>query len=656
MDKGQESRWESRVWTARLLRLVIFLVPVLAAVGVAYLVSKILPRSESAGGILLWWASVIGAAIGTLLMVDRLARKALPVALLMQMTMLFPDRAPDRLKMVRISGTVRRLEERLETARTLGDDDMTQAAENILALAAALNAHDRMTRGHSERVRVFTDLIAEEMGLDETARDKLRWASLLHDIGKLDVHTDILNKPERPTAEEWEQLRNHPMYGAELLGPLKPWLSEWAPAVEQHHEKYDGTGYPLGLAGNQISLAARVVAVADSYDAITAARSYKKPISAELAREELAASAGTHFDPNVVRAFLAVSLGKIRWVIGPASWFAQIPFIGGLERFGRDLAVLGAAALVILGLISGGAITRPSPADTGGTAVSGAGVPDGSTSSSIINGTTTTDPAATTTTASDSTTTSLDPNAPSTTEPGGSTDATNATSTTQPGASTPTTAPGSPPTTSTSTTTTTSTTSTTTTTTTTTPQVLHPPVAVDDSASTPEDVTITIAVTANDSDPDGDEVTVASADAESSSGGIVSCSTSSCTFTPGENFVGTDVFAYVATDGHGGTDQATVTVTVTAVNDPPVARNDTASTSVNVAVVIFVLANDSDPEGQQRTIVAFDSTTAAGGTVSCTSSCLYIPPTGFSGTDSFGYTISDGDGGTSSATVTVTVQ
>ena len=209
MVEEKDNRWESRVWTGRLLRAVVFLVPVVAAVLVAFLVAKILPRTEEILGVILWWAAIIAVASVTMILVDRLARKALPLALLMQMTMLFPDKAPSRAKMVRLTGSVKRMEERLEAARERDDADMTEAAENVLALAAALNAHDRMTRGHSERVRVFSDLIAEELGLDEGSRDRLRWASLLHDIGKLDVHPDILNKDGRPTEEEWNQLRCH---------------------------------------------------------------------------------------------------------------------------------------------------------------------------------------------------------------------------------------------------------------------------------------------------------------------------------------------------------------------------------------------------------------------------------------------------------------
>lgn len=140
--------------------------------------STVLPPAETTIGVIIWWALLIGIATSTLLLVDRLARRALPLAILMQMTMLFPDKAPTRVKMVRMTGSVMRLEERLEAAKAAGDDDVAGNAEQRLGVGRALSAHDRLTRGHAERVRVFVDLIAEELDLDVDDRDRLRWASI----------------------------------------------------------------------------------------------------------------------------------------------------------------------------------------------------------------------------------------------------------------------------------------------------------------------------------------------------------------------------------------------------------------------------------------------------------------------------------------------
>ncbi len=228
-----------------------------------------------------------------------------------------------------------------------------------MALAAAINSHDGTTRAHSERVQAYADLIAAQLGFPEHDRDRLRWAALLDDVGKLAVPAEILNKAGKPTEAEWAIIRTHPQAGMEIAAPLVPWLGSWAPTMEHHHEWYDGSGYPYGWAGDEIAVGARIVAVADAYDTITSYRSYKKPSSAETARRELAKQAGLHFDPRVARALFNVSLGKLRWVIGPASWLAQLPLVGGIERLGRDAAVLSATLLAFLAMFVGGVFAAP---------------------------------------------------------------------------------------------------------------------------------------------------------------------------------------------------------------------------------------------------------------------------------------------------------
>ena len=215
------------------------------------------------------------------------------------------------------------------------------AAEKILALAGALNAHDRLTRGHGERVRAYTDLIADELDLSPSDRDRLRWSALLHDIGKLAVHPHVLNKPDKLSDEEWEVIKRHPLEGAKLTAPLAAWLGEWASTIAEHHEKFDGSGYPYGLAGHDISLGGRIVAVADCYDTMTAIRTHKRPMSPAAARAELAACAGKHFDPKVVRAFLDVSIGRLRPVAGPLSWLGSLPFVRNVPRLGQAVSALG---------------------------------------------------------------------------------------------------------------------------------------------------------------------------------------------------------------------------------------------------------------------------------------------------------------------------
>jgi len=290
--------------------------------------------------------------------VDRAARRLLPLAALLRLCLVFPDQAPSRFSVAFKAGTTRNLKEKLARATEQGAvDEPAKAAERILVLVAAMNIHHRGTRGHSERVRAFNDLIAEELRLPEADRDRLRWAALLHDVGKLEVPVRILDKPGKPTEAEWDTLRRHPEDGARIVAPLRGWLGPWAAAIEEHHERWDGAGYPRGLAGQEIGLAARIVAVADVFEVMTAPRAYRRPVNAEAARAELARCSGSQLDPAVVRAFLNVSLGKLRVAMGPLSWLAQLPFVGALPRL-EGVAAAGRAAATAAGVATGvGAIT-----------------------------------------------------------------------------------------------------------------------------------------------------------------------------------------------------------------------------------------------------------------------------------------------------------
>jgi hypothetical protein len=257
------------------------------------------------------------------------------------------------------TGSTAQLRRRIEDARSGAHSDTpAEAAERVLELVIALNAHDRLTRGHSERVRAYTQMIGDEMGLTDSELDRLRWTGLLHDIGKLRISGAILNKPGKLTPAEFEQIKLHPEYGRELVRALIPWLGDSARAVWEHHERWDGHGYPYGLSGTDISLAGRIVAVADTYDVITSVRSYKKAISPADARAELTRCAGTQFDPTVVRAFMNLSLGRLRLAMGPLSWLAQVPLFptaltttAATGTTGAATALVGAAAASVgLGL------------------------------------------------------------------------------------------------------------------------------------------------------------------------------------------------------------------------------------------------------------------------------------------------------------------
>jgi len=319
-DRSSADRWASRRLSARALRWGVVVVPFIAATVTAVAVSLVLPVVS--GWLLAAGRLVVVGAIATVVMrvVDSLMRRILPLAALLDLSLTFPDRAPSRMKMAMRAASAQELGDLLDRYQRAGADDAAAAAERLLELVAALSRHDRITRGHSERVRAYAQMIGEEMGLSGDDLDRLRWAGLIHDIGKLRIDGEILNKPGRLTDEEFAIIKTHPALGAELAAPLADWLGESVLAVAQHHEKWDGTGYPNGISGHSISLPARIVAVADVFDVITSVRSYQQPRSAHEARAELARCAGTHFDPAVVRSFLNLSMGSLRRVMGPLSW------------------------------------------------------------------------------------------------------------------------------------------------------------------------------------------------------------------------------------------------------------------------------------------------------------------------------------------------
>ena len=148
----------------------------------------------------------------------------------------------------------------------------------------------------------------------------MQWAALIHDIGKIAVPPEILNKKGAPTKHEWDILRTHPGEGEALAAPVAPWLGEWVHAIGGHHEKWDGTGYPRGLAGAAIPRAATIVAVADSFEVMTAVRSYKKAMPLADARAELTRCAGTHLTPRSSEHYSASpsDVCAARWASSPA--------------------------------------------------------------------------------------------------------------------------------------------------------------------------------------------------------------------------------------------------------------------------------------------------------------------------------------------------
>jgi cyclic di-GMP phosphodiesterase len=172
----------------------------------------------------------------------------------------------------------------------------------LKALTAALETRDSETHGHSERVVSYSLRLGREYGLNADELKSLEFGSLLHDIGKIGVPDSILRKPAKLTEEEWVRMREHPLHGQQILRGIE-FLQGAARVVAQHHEKWDGTGYPMGVSGDDIDICARIFAVADAFDAITSDRVYRRGKSYEAAAQELDDWAGRQFDPKVVEAF-----------------------------------------------------------------------------------------------------------------------------------------------------------------------------------------------------------------------------------------------------------------------------------------------------------------------------------------------------------------
>ncbi|MEO2105405.1 MAG: HD domain-containing phosphohydrolase, partial [Actinomycetota bacterium] len=236
----RSQRWDGRPWAARSVRFLVFVVPILCSWAAGAAVDAVMPSfGPSFWDTVLRWLVVLVVATAVLFASERLAKRALPLAGLFRMTLAFPDNAPSRYKVARRTAGIRNLEERVREARERGlDDDPSRAAEEIMVLISALSNHDKRTRGHSERTHLFTSMLADELKLSRDDRDRLTWAAMVHDIGKLEVRTETLNKPGKPDEAEWEELRSHPAHGARICEPLRPWLGEWYDAIGHHHERW----------------------------------------------------------------------------------------------------------------------------------------------------------------------------------------------------------------------------------------------------------------------------------------------------------------------------------------------------------------------------------------------------------------------------------
>jgi len=175
--------------------------------------------------------------------------------------------------------------------------------EAIQVLIDVAESRDPYTMKHSAKVTRYAVMLAENLKLSKKEKENIRIAAMFHDIGKIGIKTEVLMKPSSLDADEYEQVKQHPILSVEIIRPIKP-LAELIPVIRHHHENFDGSGYPYGLKGKDIPLGARILAIADVYDALTSDRSYRKAYSSTAALKIMAEDSGVKFDPGILKEFV----------------------------------------------------------------------------------------------------------------------------------------------------------------------------------------------------------------------------------------------------------------------------------------------------------------------------------------------------------------
>ena len=206
------------------------------------------------------------------------------------------------LKSVEQVKTIRKINIELEQSKDKLADAYMGTVE---ALRIAVDAKDTYTKGHSDRVAFYSKLIAKEIGISEEEQERIYIGGLFHDIGKIGVPDAILQKQDKLTDDEYSEIKNHPLIGAQIINAATI-FEDIIPIVKYHHERFDGKGYPGKLVGEEIPLYARIVTIADAFDAMTSDRQYRKGLLIDVAKDELIKNAGTQFDENLSKKFVKI--------------------------------------------------------------------------------------------------------------------------------------------------------------------------------------------------------------------------------------------------------------------------------------------------------------------------------------------------------------
>lgn len=348
---------EGSVAASRTIAVANFVVPAVAGFVVAYAILQIMAPFASLSHLVMWIVVAFLISLVTSVVVGQGVKRVIAKTPLYRKANKF-DTEVDVL----FSETLRQGNPKKVRREAIKQGLEPGFVDDVIQLLDQLKDHERLTRGHTERVRAYASMIGQEIDLSEEDLEALNWSALMHDIGKLDVPNWMLTSPEKPTDEEWEVLKRHPEMALRRLRGLEKSLGETIyHGALHHHERWDGGGYPRGLAGNAIPLFGRITAIADAFDVITHARSYKPAMSIADAREELSAGSGLQFDPRLVAAFLRIGDDELANV---SRWSATI---AGAAVVGSRLATIGSQIAIVTASVTGavaatGGVEEPPPA------------------------------------------------------------------------------------------------------------------------------------------------------------------------------------------------------------------------------------------------------------------------------------------------------